>query len=108
MIWAKDRFAVAEKTHVFDFLAQKESRRHDQAAWFSLSMIPRRVLEQLLTAHPEVDFVQLQLNYLDWDSEVTQSAGSGEIAKQHNKPIIVMEPVKEGCWPNCQRKQLLY
>ena len=91
----KDRFAVAEKTHVFDFLAQKKADGMIKQLGFSFHDTPE-VLEQLLTAHPDVDFVQLQLNYLDWDSEVTQSRRLWEIAKQHNKPIIVMEPVKGG------------
>ena len=54
------------------------------------------LLDEILTAHPEVDFVQLQLNYLDWDNESIQSGKCYEVAKKHNKPVIVMEPVKGG------------
>lgn len=54
------------------------------------------VLEEILTAHPEAEFVQLQLNYADWDSAGVQSRRCYEIATAHNKPIIVMEPVKGG------------
>ena len=53
-------------------------------------------MEEILTAHPEVDFVQLQLNYLDWDNESIQSRKCYEVARKHNKPVIVMEPVKGG------------
>ena len=54
------------------------------------------VLDKLLTDHPEVEFVQLQLNYLDWDSERVQSRLCYETAVRHGKKVIVMEPVKGG------------
>lgn len=53
-------------------------------------------LDEILTAHPEVDFVQLQVNYLDWDDPVTQSARCMEVAAAHGKPVIIMEPVRGG------------
>lgn len=54
------------------------------------------VLDRILTEHPEVDFVQLQINYSDWESASIQSRACYEVARRHNKPIIVMEPVKGG------------
>ncbi len=54
------------------------------------------MLDDLLAKHPEVDFVQLQLNYIDWESDAVQSRKCYEVARKHNKPIIVMEPVKGG------------
>jgi predicted aldo/keto reductase-like oxidoreductase len=54
------------------------------------------ILEEILTAHPEVEFVQLQINYADWDSEETQSRLNYETARRHNIPVIIMEPVKGG------------
>ena len=53
-------------------------------------------LEQVLTEHPEMEFVQLQINYLDWDSNGIQSRLCYETATRHGKPVIVMEPVKGG------------
>ena len=53
-------------------------------------------LEALLNAHPEVEFVQIQLNYADWENPVVQSGKLYEILHRHNMPIIVMEPVKGG------------
>lgn len=53
-------------------------------------------LEQVLTEHPEFEFVQLQINYLDWDSEGIQSRKCYETAVRHGLPVIVMEPVKGG------------
>ena len=54
------------------------------------------VLDEALTKHPEVEFVQLQLNYIDWENDNVQSRKCYEVAVKHNKPIIVMEPVKGG------------
>ena len=54
------------------------------------------LLDELLTKHPEMEFVQLQINYLDWESEWIQSRACYEVATKHGKPVIVMEPVKGG------------
>lgn len=54
------------------------------------------LLDRVLTEHPEMEFVQLQINYLDWDSEGVQSGKCYEVAKKHGVPVIVMEPVKGG------------
>ena len=59
---------------------------HDSAAF----------LEQVITEHPEMEFVQLQINYLDWESEGIQSRLCYETATRHGLPVIVMEPVKGG------------
>lgn len=58
------------------------------------------VLDDILTKHPEMEFVQLQINYLDWENEGVQSRKCYEVARKHNKPIIVMEPVKGGTLAN--------
>lgn len=63
---------------------------HDNAAF----------LDKVLTEHPEMDFVQLQINYLDWESETVQSRLCYEVARKHGKPIVVMEPVKGGTLAN--------
>ena len=53
-------------------------------------------LDRILTDHPDMEFVQLQLNYLDWESGVIQGRACCEVAAAHGKPVIVMEPVKGG------------
>ena len=53
-------------------------------------------LEEILTAHPEMEFVQLQINYADWEDPVIQSKRCYEVARKHGKPVIIMEPVKGG------------
>lgn len=57
-------------------------------------------LEAILDAHPDVDFVQLQINYGDWDNTAVQSRACYEVARKHGIPIIVMEPVKGGMLAN--------
>ena len=54
------------------------------------------LLDQILTDHPELAFVQLQINYLDWDNEGVQSRKCYETAVRHGKEVVVMEPVKGG------------
>ena len=53
-------------------------------------------LDELLTKHPEAEFVQLQINYLDWESTPTQSRRLYEIARAHNTPVVIMEPLLGG------------
>ena len=53
-------------------------------------------LEKLLNAHPEMEFVQLQINYADWDNHAIQSRRCYEVARAHGKPVVIMEPVKGG------------
>ena len=53
-------------------------------------------LDEVLSKHPELEFVQLQLNYADWESADVQSRLCYEVAEKYNKPVIVMEPVRGG------------
>ena len=54
------------------------------------------VLDDILTRRPEMEFVQLQLNYIDWDSSDVQSRACYEVCRKHGKKVMVMEPVKGG------------
>ena len=56
-----------------------------------------KLLEEILTRYPYLEYVQIQLNYLDWEDENVQSRLCYETATRHGKPVIVMEPVKGGC-----------
>ncbi|MBQ7170308.1 MAG: aldo/keto reductase [Synergistaceae bacterium] len=62
---------------------------------FSFHSTPEQ-LEEILTAHPEAEFVQLQINYGDWENPAIKSRECYEVARRHGKPVIVMEPVKGG------------
>lgn len=55
-----------------------------------------KLLDELLTEHPEIELVQLQINYLDWDSDAIQSRLCYEVCEKHGKKVLVMEPVKGG------------
>ena len=57
-------------------------------------------LDDILTKHPEMEFVQLQINYADWGSPTVQSGKCFEVAKKHGKPVVIMEPVKGGLLAN--------
>lgn len=57
-------------------------------------------LDDILTRHEDVEFVQLQINYADWNNPSIDSKGVYEVARKHNKPIIVMEPIKGGTLAN--------
>lgn len=54
------------------------------------------LLDELLTKHPDVEFVQLQINYADWENPIVQSHANYEVATKHGVPVVVMEPVKGG------------
>jgi len=54
------------------------------------------VLDQILTEYPEVEVVQIQFNYADYDDPAVQSRACYEVCRKHGKPVIVMEPVKGG------------
>jgi uncharacterized protein len=58
------------------------------------------VLEQILTEYPDVEVVQIQFNYLDYEDIAVQSKKVYEVCRKHNKPVIVMEPVKGGTLVN--------
>lgn len=58
------------------------------------------VLDQILTEHPEIEYVQIQFNYLDYESASTESRKVYDMCRKHKKPIFVMEPLRGGCLVN--------
>ena len=89
----------AEEQGCFAFLEQLKRQGKARYTGFSFHDTAD-VLDRILTRHPEVDVVQIQLNYLDWDNPIIQSGACYEVCRKHNKPIIVMEPVKGGTLAN--------
>jgi len=57
-------------------------------------------LEEILNRHPEMEFVQLQINWADWEDSAIQSRACYETARRHGKPVVIMEPVKGGLLAN--------
>lgn len=95
----KKHYEIAERIHAFEFISKLKQEGKVQHIGFSFHDTAE-VLDEILTAHPEVDFVQLQINYLDWDSIAVQSRLCYETAVKHGKSVIVMEPVKGGTLAN--------
>ena len=94
--WLNDEnYAKAEKYEEFRFLREKKAEGLAKRIGFSYHG-DASLLDQILTAHPEVDLVLIQLNYLDWESEGIQSRKCYETCLRHGKSILVMEPVKGG------------
>ena len=62
------------------------------------------LLEEILTLHPEIEFVQIQLNYTDIDSPVIQAGKVYEVCEKFAKPVFVMELVKGGVLANLPDK----
>ena len=91
----RDRYYNTDKCGGFEFAKKMKAEGKIKNFGFSFHD-DAQFLDMILTNHPEVDFVQLQINYLDWNSEGIQSRKCYEVAKKHNKPVIVMEPVKGG------------
>ena len=92
-------YEIAKKFDAFEFIQQKKEEGKVKNIGFSFHDTAD-LLDEILTAHPEVDFVQLQINYIDWENESIQSRKCYEVATKHNKPVIVMEPVKGGTLAN--------
>ncbi|WP_318710202.1 aldo/keto reductase [Candidatus Acetatifactor stercoripullorum] len=90
-----NNYTKYEKFHLWDFVQEQKAKGLIKHLGFSFHAGPQ-LLDKLLTEHPEVDFVQLQLNYADWENPSVQSRANYEVARKHGKPIVVMEPVKGG------------
>ena len=86
---------TAQRLDSFAFVQRKKAEGYIRQAGFSFHGTPE-LLDEVLTSHPEVDFVQLQINYLDWENPKIQSRRCYEVAVRHGKPVVVMEPVKGG------------
>jgi len=91
----ESRTQLFDKFEIWEFLQKKKREGlirhigfsfHDKAA----------VLDKILTEHPEMEFVQLQINYADWDNPMIESRLCYQVARKHGKPIVIMEPVKGG------------
>lgn len=95
----RDNYEKYTKLHCFEWLAEKKEQGLVKHIGFSYHD-GAELLDRILCEHPEVEFVQLQINYIDWDSEGIQSRKCYEVATKHGVPVIVMEPVKGGTLAN--------
>lgn len=88
-------YEKAKRLDTFDFVQQKKKEGKIKSVGFSYHD-NAALLERILNEQPEMEFAQLQLNYLDWENESIQSRKCYEAATRHGKPVVVMEPVKGG------------
>lgn len=91
----EENYQKAERQDQFRFLREKKGEGRARRIGFSYHG-SAALLDEILTAHPEVDVVLIQVNYLDWESEGIQSRRCYETCLRHGKPVIAMEPVKGG------------
>ncbi|MCQ2530660.1 MAG: aldo/keto reductase [Lachnospiraceae bacterium] len=90
-----ERYPKYEELDCFRWLQEKKEQGLVRHIGFS-SHDSAEFIDRVLTDHPEMEFVQLQINYLDWESEGVQSRKCYEVCEKHGKPVIVMEPVRGG------------
>ncbi len=90
-----EHYEIYNELDCFHWLQDKKAQGLVKKIGFSFHD-NAELLDKVLTEHPEMEFVQLQINYLDWDSVGVQSRKCYEVAVKHGKPVIVMEPVKGG------------
>ena len=90
-----DNYEIAKRYDEFRFLKEIKAEGGAKRIGFSYHD-SAELLDQILTEHPELDLVQLQINYLDWESAGVQSKACYEVCVKHGKKVIVMEPVKGG------------
>lgn len=88
-------YAIAKECNAFAFIQRKKEEGKIFKIGFSYHD-NANLLDEILNAHPEVDFVQLQINYIDWDNESIQSKKCYNVVTKHGKAVFVMEPVKGG------------
>ena len=90
-----DRMKTVRECKAWEYLLEEKKRVRIRRLGFSFHDTPE-VLDSMLTELPEAEFVQLQINYADWEDKGVQSRRCYEVAQKHGKPVIVMEPIRGG------------
>jgi predicted aldo/keto reductase-like oxidoreductase len=90
-----NNYQTAKRLGSFEFVSRLKAEGKVRNIGFSFHD-SASLLDEILREHPEMEFVQLQINYADWENAGIQSRQCLEAARRHNKPIVVMEPVKGG------------
>jgi Predicted oxidoreductases of the aldo/keto reductase family len=91
----EDVYEKTEQLGGFDFV--KRLKKEGKAEHIGFSYHDKaELLDKILSEHPEMEFVQIQLNYMDWDNEGIESGKCYEVCCKHKRKVIVMEPVKGG------------
>lgn len=101
----KSYYEKVQQFRAFDFIAKKKAEGKIRHIGFSFHD-ESPLLETILNDHPEAEYVQLQINYIDMDSPTIEAATCYDICTRHGKPVIVMEPVKGGALANIPEQAL--
>lgn len=88
-------YITAKKIKAFEFLSAKKAEGKIEKTGFSFHDTAE-TLSEILSEHPEIDIVQLQINYLDWDDVNVEAKKCHEVCVKYNKKIIVMEGLRGG------------
>ena len=88
-----------DEYHIWDFVKEQKEKGLIKHWGFSFHAGPE-ILDEILTKHPDAEFVQLQLNYADWENPDVTARANYEVARKHGKSIVVMEPIKGGALAN--------
>lgn len=88
-----------DEYHIWDFVKEQKEKGLIKHWGFSFHAGPD-ILDEILTKHPDAEFVQLQLNYADWENPDVTARANYEVARKHGKSIVVMEPIKGGALAN--------
>lgn len=91
----EEHYAIAQRCDEFRFLREKKAEGLAREIGFSFHG-SAALLDRILTDHPEVDRVLIQINYLDWESAGIESRNCYEVCLRHGVKVTVMEPVKGG------------
>ena len=94
-----DNYRKYEEYHIWDFVREQKAKGLIKHWGFSFHAGPE-LLDQLLTEYPDAEFVQLQINYADWENPDVTARANYEMARKHGKSIVIMEPVKGGALAN--------
>lgn len=86
---------IVKTTNLFDHAKKFKDEGKVKHLGFSFHS-SAKLLDRILTEHPEVEFVQIALNPIDWDSELVQAGKCYEVIRKHGKKVIIMEPIKGG------------
>ena len=104
----KNNYKRYDKFDLWDFALAQKAKGLIRHVGFSFHAGPE-LLDSLLKDHPETEFVQLQINYADWENPSVTARANYEVARAHGKPVVIMEPVKGGnlANPPAEVKKLL-
>lgn len=86
---------IIKETNLFDHAKKFKADGKIKHLGFSFHS-SAKLLDRILTEHPEVEFVQIALNPIDWDSELVQAGACYEVIRKHGKKVVIMEPIKGG------------